>query len=121
MRYYLDEISADMDGAEVEVCGWVHEIRDLGGIKFIILRDAYEKVQITVTKGAPAEVLNSVKSIKKESALRVYGRVKEMKNAPRSFEIVPEKVYVLSRANTVLPLDPTRKVNADIDTRLDKG
>lgn len=28
-------------GAQVRVKGWVHQIRDLGGIRFMVLRDRY--------------------------------------------------------------------------------
>ena len=39
-----------MDGQEVTLFGWVQEIRDLGGIRFIILQDREGTIQITIPK-----------------------------------------------------------------------
>jgi len=36
-------------GKRVKLCGWVHRIRDLGGIKFVILRDRYGQIQVVVS------------------------------------------------------------------------
>ena len=32
-------VTTSMDGSEVTLFGWVQEVRDLGGIRFIILQD----------------------------------------------------------------------------------
>ena len=37
--HYTSEIKPELDGKEVTVFGWIKEIRDLGGIRFLILRD----------------------------------------------------------------------------------
>ena len=39
-----------MDGAEVTLFGWVQEVRDLGGIRFIILQDREGTIQVTIPK-----------------------------------------------------------------------
>ncbi|MEM1531356.1 MAG: OB-fold nucleic acid binding domain-containing protein, partial [Nitrososphaerota archaeon] len=44
------QIKPELNGQEVHLVGWVHEIRDLGGIKFILLRDASGICQITAKK-----------------------------------------------------------------------
>ncbi|NLE05821.1 MAG: aspartate--tRNA(Asn) ligase, partial [Crenarchaeota archaeon] len=36
---YTTDISPEMDGQKVTLFGWVQEVRDLGGIRFIILQD----------------------------------------------------------------------------------
>ena len=37
-------------GDHATVAGWVHEIRDLGGIAFLILRDKTGKIQVKFEK-----------------------------------------------------------------------
>lgn len=36
---YTKNVTPDLTGQDVIVMGWVHEIRDLGGIIFVIIRD----------------------------------------------------------------------------------
>ena len=37
--HYTSDVTPEIDGGEVTLFGWVQEIRDLGGIRFIILQD----------------------------------------------------------------------------------
>jgi len=40
-RRYSKEITPSLDGSQTILMGWVHEIRDLGGIIFILLRGIF--------------------------------------------------------------------------------
>ncbi|WP_448580262.1 OB-fold nucleic acid binding domain-containing protein, partial [Thermaurantiacus sp.] len=42
--HYSKEITPELDGKEVVVCGWVERVRNLGGLIFVILRDSKGKV-----------------------------------------------------------------------------
>ena len=44
--HYSRELDDSMDGESVILMGWVHEIRDLGGIIFVLLRDRNGITQI---------------------------------------------------------------------------
>ncbi|UPM42031.1 aspartate--tRNA(Asn) ligase [Halocatena salina] len=107
-------------GERVTVAGWAHEIRDLGGIAFLIVRDQTGKIQV---KFAPDEMDESLvqtgTNVSRESVVSVTGAVEEEPRAPTGVEIVPESVEVLAPADPELPLDPTGKVDADLSTRLD--
>jgi len=46
--HYSVDISPELDGQEVVVFGWVQEIRDLGGLRFLILQDKTGQLQITI-------------------------------------------------------------------------
>ena len=118
--HYSNEITPDIEGTSVEICGWVHEKRDLGKIKFIILRDRTGYMQVTFKKGAsPDDIIEKFNGLSRESVISIKGKVKAMKNAPRGVEIIPDELNLLSPAHSPLPLDPTKKVDAELDTRLD--
>ena len=66
------EIRPELDGRGVRLLGWVHEIRDLGGIKFILLRDISGICQVTVKKNAlPAEKLRDLEDLGAEDVIYV--------------------------------------------------
>ncbi|HEC57446.1 MAG TPA: aspartate--tRNA(Asn) ligase [Candidatus Syntrophoarchaeum butanivorans] len=119
-RRFTAEIDPSMAGEKATLVGWVHEIRDLGGITFLILRDREGFAQVTLPKKrVEAELLGIVKHISRESVIRVTGTIKEDERAPGGYEILPHEIRVLSYADSPLPLDPTGKVKAELDTRLD--
>lgn len=113
-------IEPDMDGERAIVMGWVEDIRDLGGIKFFILQDSAGKVQITAPEAKVEEkIFDEIDSLSKESAVAVKGEIAESEQAPGGVEIIPSEIRDLNPAETPLPLDPTGRVKADMDTRLD--
>ena len=115
---YSKEITPAIYGQSATVGGWVQDIRNLGGISFLQLRDRYGVIQITTLKKRNKELFDMVTAIPRESVLLVTGTVKESKEARAGFEILPDKVDVLSKAETPLPLGVVDKVGADLDTRL---
>ena len=108
MRTLIREIDSNRAG-EVELCGWVHRIRSLGAISFILLRDRSGIVQL-VWQGAFDCTL--------ESVIRVRGRVAANPKAPGGYEIhvTPidgaPAVEILASAAPDLPLP----VNRDLST-----
>jgi len=118
--HYSNQITPEMNGNTVTICGWAHEIRDLGGITFLVVRDREGLIQVTLFKKAIDKgVLDVVKSISRESVVSVTGTVKKEAKAPNGYELVPTAVTVLGKAESPLPMDTTGKVDADLDTRLD--
>lgn len=119
-RVYASELSPNMDGEEVSIAGWVHEKRKLGGLMFLLIRDRSGIVQVTLPKKfVPAEVFETAKALSKESVVVVRGKLQAMDKAPGGVEVIPSQIEVLSTAASPLPLDPTEKVPANLDTRLD--
>ncbi len=114
------DITPERDGERVKLLGWVHEVRDLGGIKFILLRDISGICQLTVRKREVSEeTLESLEDIGFEDVVYVEGVVKRQPKARLGVEVVVEDLRILSRARRPLPYDVTGKVPANIDTRLD--
>jgi aspartyl-tRNA synthetase len=107
-------------GETVTVAGWVHEIRDLGGIAFLILRDQSGKIQVKFEKDEMDEdLVETGLGVHRESVVAVTGAVEEEERAPTGVEVTPESVEVVAEADPELPLDPSGKVDADLSTRLD--
>jgi aspartyl-tRNA synthetase len=103
-----------------EVVGWVHEVRDLGGLAFFLVRDRTGIIQVTIPKKKAGEaVLAAIKAVSRESVVRVTGTVKAMEKAPGGRELVPDTFDILSLSESPLPLDVVEKVPAELDTRLD--
>lgn len=118
--HYTKEIDENITGEDVTVMGWVHEIRDLGGIIFVLIRDRSGMIQLTApSKEIEGELLDKIRKLRKESVIGLKGKVQESGKAPNGVEIIPSEIKIFSLANQPLPMDPTEKVKAEIDTRLD--
>ncbi len=118
--HYSNQISADLNGKAVVLSGWVHEIRDMGKLKFLILRDRYGRVQVTGKKETTNKrVLEQIDALSKESVIEVAGIVQSNTKAPGGVEVTPTQLKVIAKSDSPLPLDVTGKVDADLDTRLE--
>ncbi|NYT05060.1 MAG: aspartate--tRNA(Asn) ligase [Methanomicrobiales archaeon] len=118
MRQPIADITPETKAAEIT--GWVHEIRDLGGLAFYVIRDRTGIIQATIVKKkAPEAVLEAAKAVSRESVVRIAGPVKAVDKAPGGRELIPETFELIARAETPLPLDVAEKVPAELDTRLD--
>ncbi|MCX8166475.1 MAG: aspartate--tRNA(Asn) ligase [Candidatus Micrarchaeota archaeon] len=121
MRYKEHSIGSlkTMVDKEVKTAGWVQDVRDLGKVKFVILRDSTGVVQITAKKGVVDENILNYLDVNKEDVLYVHGKVIHMKNAPGGIELIPIDVKILSKVERKLPIDLTERIESDIDVRLD--
>ncbi|NOZ83194.1 MAG: aspartate--tRNA(Asn) ligase [Euryarchaeota archaeon] len=119
-RVYSKELKPEMHGSRVSIAGWVQERRKLGGLLFLLVRDRYGVVQVTLPKKhVSQEVFETAKKLSRESVVVVRGTLQAMDKAPGGVELLPESIEVLSSAASPLPLDPTGRVPANLDTRLD--
>ncbi|MGV8128853.1 MAG: aspartate--tRNA(Asn) ligase [Methanolinea sp.] len=118
MRIPIQDVTPGIGKAEI--VGFVHELRDLGGLSFLLVRDRTGIIQVTVPKKKVTEqVLSAVREVSRESVVRVSGTVKAIEKAPGGRELVPETFEIISLAESPLPLDVVEKVPAELDTRLD--
>ncbi|MCW4010994.1 MAG: aspartate--tRNA(Asn) ligase [Candidatus Bathyarchaeota archaeon] len=118
--YYSSNVTPDMDGSEVTLFGWVQEVRDLGGIRFIILQDREGTLQVTIPKKRVApEVLAKSDVLQKRFSIGVKGTVKKTNMTPRGIEVIPSEIRILNIAAEQLPIDITGKTPANIEVRLD--
>ncbi len=110
--------SADFEN-EVEIDGWVQEIRALGGIAFLIVRDRHGTIQVALPKKkVTPELFATATALARESVVRIRGAVKQSAQARNGYEIIPSVIDVLSPARSPLPMGVVDKVNVEMDTRL---
>src|SRR5467141_2114742 len=104
---------------DVVLAGWVHDVRVLGGISFILLRDMAGIVQVTAPKAkVSAEIVKEISTLHQEDVILVKGKVISSKIAKKGIEVIPAQLVVVNRAETPLPLDPRGVQNTLLDTRL---
>lgn len=104
-----------MKGQKVVVAGWVEDLRELGKLTFLTLRDITGVSQIVV---AGQENLQQVKDLSRQSVVKITGAVQESKARDFAYEIKAEKIEILSRAIHPLPIDPLGRLESGIDNRL---
>lgn len=114
--HYTNEIKT----GEVVLSGWINKIRDLGRVKFIILRDCEGIAQITFKKGIIKDTLFEViKGLGQEDIISVRGNVIKRENAPQGVEVIPNEVDIVDKAIRPLPIDISGKIESNLDVRLD--
>jgi len=62
-------------GQSVKLSGWIHRMRDHGGVLFIDLRDHYGLTQCVVDENSP--LLSEIEKLKAESVITIDGNVVE--------------------------------------------
>ncbi|MCL2476133.1 aspartate--tRNA(Asn) ligase [Candidatus Bathycorpusculum sp.] len=117
---YTSQVTPDLDGQEVTLFGWVQEVRDLGGLRFLILQDREGTVQITIPKKRISpQVLAKSDSLQKRFSFAIKGTVKKTNMTQRGVEVIPTDIKIFSTATEQLPIDITGKTPANIEVRLD--
>jgi aspartyl-tRNA synthetase len=109
-------------GETVRLSGWVHRVRDHGGVLFFDLRDTHGVTQCVIDQDSP--LLSTVDKWRAESVVTLTGRVKERRDgtANKNLSTGEIEVYideaVLQSAADVLPLQIADPDNAGEDIRL---
>jgi aspartyl-tRNA synthetase len=104
MRTYCGEIDSSYLGKEITLNGWVHRIRDHGGVLFIDCRDISGLVQV-VCNPENKESFMVAQTIKDEFVIKVSGIVRERPDGTGNtnittgnFEIVSSKIEILNKS-----------------------
>jgi nondiscriminating aspartyl-tRNA synthetase len=105
-------------GKTASLAGWAEDVRNLGGIAFLIIRQRAGTFQVTVKK-ANADLFNRVSKIVRESVIAARGTIQPNPQVRNGWELLASDVEVLSPAGAPLPLPVTDKVGAEMDTRFD--
>lgn len=105
---------------EIELQGFVDNIRDLQYVQFVVLRDTTGKIQITIEKNEENKELNAIVSdLTSESTIKVIGTLKENEKVKlNGMEVIPKEIVVTSKSFGELPLNYKNSESALLDTRL---
>jgi aspartyl-tRNA synthetase len=110
----ISELNVDLIGKQVTLGGWIEDLRKLGKMTFITLRDVSGISQIIV-KG---ELNENLEELNRQSVVSIKGIVQETKARDFNFEVKAEEIDVLAKAIHPLPIDPIGRLESNIDTRL---
>src|SRR5215213_8147066 len=110
--HYASQVDTSLLGQQVRVGGWIEDIRDIGKLAFVTIRDVTGICQVIVT----GSNLQSALQASRQSVVIVTGIVQESKARDFSVELKVSEFRVLAEA---LQLDPTGRVESAIDKRLD--
>jgi aspartyl-tRNA synthetase len=113
--HYARQVDGTLVGQQVRVGGWIEDIRDIGKLAFVTIRDVTGICQAVVTGGN----LQSALQVPRQSVVIVTGIVQESKARDFPVELKVSEFTVLTQALHPLPIDPTGRVESAIDKRLD--
>jgi len=114
-----DSSTVTVNDGTVTIKGWIQETRNLGGISFIVLRDRFGTIQITLPKKKmDPELFTGLTTLSRESVVSITGEVKASTQTNLGLEIIPSTFKLYSEAATPLPMGVIDKVNVEMDTRL---
>lgn len=116
MRILTSEVAKHI-GKKVLVSGWIHKIRKMGGITFIVIRDRGGLIQGVVEKKEANKVLEDLST---ESVVSITGEVVKEERAPQGAEIRVDSVELISKVSGELPIEINKKeMNVNLDTLFD--
>ena len=115
-RIYTSEVNAHV-GQRVRLAGWLHALRRLGGINFLILRDVRGSVQVVIDTAGELACLDGLLP---ETVLAVTGDAVAESQAPGGVEIRNPQFEVLSPVREALPFPLNKpQVKASLPVFLD--
>ena len=106
-------------GERVRIAGWLHSLRQMGGISFLVIRDGWGTIQaVAETEDELSPLYEGGFSV--ESVLSVEGLVISMPQAPGGIELHDLQIEVITPVTEapVVPLNKP-KLPANITTLLD--
>jgi len=110
----IEDVDANMKDQDVILAGWVEDLRKMGKMTFLTLRDVTGITQIILTD----ELTKAVEGITRQSVVRVTGKVQDTRARDFEYEIKANEISILAKAVHPLPIDPIGRLESHIDNRL---
>ncbi len=116
------ELRKDHVGETIRLSGWIHRMRDHGGVLFIDLRDSFGLTQCVVDEGSP--LINTVDKWRVESVITINGQVRERPGDTLNTKMPTGEIEVyietadLQSAADVIPFQVAEDDGAGEDIRL---
>ncbi len=108
----IDSISISLEGKQIVIGGWVEDLRKLGKMSFLTVRDVTGLAQIIVKDIALPEDLT------RQTVVMIQGTIQGTKARDFTFEIKADAIDILTKAVHPLPIDPIGRLESNIDNRL---
>ena len=108
----IADITISLEGSKVAIGGWVEDLRKLGKMSFLTVRDVTGLAQIIVKD------ITLPEDITRQTVIMVQGTVQATKARDFAFEIKAEAIDILTKAVHPLPIDPIGRLESNIDNRL---
>lgn len=101
----------------VEIQGWIENLRDKKSMQFVVIRDLSGKIQVTVVKEEKPEIAEIFSHATLESTVKISGKAVANEYVKLGgIEILPEKVEITSRAEA-FPIGPESSIDQRLDFR----
>ncbi|MBU5591977.1 aspartate--tRNA(Asn) ligase [Clostridium sp. MSJ-4] len=113
-RILISELKEEFINEKVLIKGWVHRIRILKKVTFILVRDRSGVVQCVIDN----ESINNVE-LKNESVIEIVGKVVSSQNKISNIEVVVENINILSKVKDELPIEVNNGLDIKLETMLD--
>jgi len=112
--HLIEDLNSSMEGQDVVFGGWIVDLRKLGKMAFLTIRDVTGMCQVIV-KG---DSMSLLEGLNRQSVVRITGKVQASKAKDFDFEIAASEIQILAKAEYPLPIDPIGRLESDIDNRL---
>lgn len=110
-------VQSSHDGDSVLIAGWAAQVKNLGKIGFLTIRDRTGTVQVTVP--GDHTQLPELTKITVESMLAIRGTVQPSKLKSGGKELLLDTLEIITLSEPNLPIDVSGKIPAGLDVRLD--
>ncbi len=116
MKRVLAKDAKKFNGKQINVSGWVQNLRDVGSLVFVVLRDRSGLVQL-ICKGEAAE---QARKLNLESSITATGVVKvDEKVKMGGVELQVDKLLLVAGSLPKLPVDVAGKTETNFEHRFD--
>jgi len=110
----IEDVNVNMKDQDVILAGWVEDLRKMGKMTFLTLRDVTGITQIILTD----ELTKTVEGMTRQSVVRITGKVQDTRARDFEYEIKANEISILAKAVYPLPIDPIGRLESHIDNRL---
>jgi len=104
-------------GERVRLHGWLHNLRRLGGVNFVVLRDGWGTIQAVTENEADLE---PIAGLGLETVIALEGEVVKTPQAPGGIELHQPRLHVITPVTETPPIPLNkREIKAGLPTQLD--
>jgi asparaginyl-tRNA synthetase len=116
MKFMSIEGAIKKKKGNVSVRGWIYRERGSNKLKFIVLRDSTDIIQIVLKKETFTKQWKEIDALQIEAAVEIEGIIKQDKRAPTGFEIQASKIKIIGKSDN-FPIQKNQSTEFLLDNR----